>query len=182
MLFNLFKKKPKEISHTFVNPYNHKEVTFTEYPYTNREEYLVYKLYDWQYDFAKSEIEKVNNALQDNPYTKKLPLQFSDLKYGDYAFNPFTPKGKIKLNPCNLNLYFRTSEGIPYGMTISYDVNDIPKTASYSNPYVFPVGDCYTVVLHYVNNRFYVTKVVKTDSHYNNAKLYHIRKEDINDN
>ena len=171
MLFDLFKKKPKET-----------KVYFPKTEYTYDAKYLSFELYDWQYPFAESECIKVLNSLKQNEYTKELPLQFRDLESGGFAFNPFTPKGKIKLKPCNMNLRFRTAKGIPYMLSIAYDVNDAPKTASYSIAYVFPDGDSYTVDLHYVNNRFYVTKVVKTDSHYNNTKLYHIRKEDINDN
>lgn len=185
LIKRIFSKEPKPHYPggeflTFTNPYNGKQITFFKsHEDFFKEENLCFKLYDWQIADAYADLERVNEALERNVYSVCVSIDINDIESIHYMFNPYTPKGKIKLNPCSLNARFRTKEGIPYGCSISYDIYDTPKTAHYSLAYRMRDELAYTIDLHYKNDAFHVTKVITTDSKCNNTKLYHIRKEEI---
>lgn len=151
------------------------------FPKTKREDsrkYLVFPLKDWQYQYAYKDISEVGKALKCNELLNDCPLSINDIEFADYAFNPYTPNGKIALNPCNLIVGLRTKAGIPYMLTIKYDKYDNIKTASYSSGMTQPIGETYNVDLHYVRDCFYVTKIVKGQG-YDWETVFHIRKENI---
>lgn len=184
LLEKLFKKKkePQEVTYTFTNPYSHKEITFHATPFFANADSLEYELTNEQKEFATKEVDRINHALSLNQYSQILYIDVDDLEFASFTFNPYTPTGKIKLNPCCLSMHFRTKEGIPSGLSIHYDINDNPKTASFWMAYYMKNSCSYTIDFHYVNKEFHVTKVIKTYPDGNYRKLYQIKKEEIHDN
>lgn len=134
---------------------------------------LEYPIADFQWEFVKSEIEKLNELFKTLKYTKKLHMDSNALTDNCYfRFTPFTPKtGKISKYPCML--YACSSVYMGYTVSLHYDINDkIGKgtvniaTSKYN----------YSVDLRTVNNELKIMKVIATDDNLNNEKLYHVMK------
>lgn len=136
---------------------------------------LDYPIADFQWEFVKSEIEKLNKLLKTLDCTKKLHMDSNALTSDCYfRYGPFTPKtGKISKYPCMLHACSSVYMG--YSVSIWYDVNDI---IGKGQMHIATKYLSYTIDFKTLDNNLIISKVVTTDGNLNNRKLYHIQKDD----
>ena len=161
-LFDFLKTKQSTIQHPIGN------VTQTQ------SNHLDYPIADFQWNYVKSEIERLNELLKTVDCTKKLHMNINVLTEDSYfRYEPFTPKtGKISKYPCMLHACANTYMG--YSVSIWYDIKDnIGKGQMHIATRLLT----YTIDFKTVNNGLIITKVVTTDDKLNNRKLYHVQKD-----
>ncbi len=135
---------------------------------------LDYPVADFQWDFVKSEIEKLNKLLKTLDCTKKLHMDSNTLTADSYfRYEPFTPKtGKISKYPCILHACSTTYMG--YSISIWYDIND---NIGKGQLHIATKHLTYTVDFKTQDSHLIISKVITTDDSLNNHKLYHIQKD-----
>lgn len=160
-LFDLF--KPKQLTVQSQAP------TVTPTPIQN----LDYPIADFQQNFVKTEIEKLNTLLKTLDCTKKLHMDSNSLTPDSYfRFEPFTPKtGKISKYPCMLHACSNVYMG--YSVSIWYDINDIIG----GQMHISSKNLTYTIDFKTVDDNLTITKVISTDGNLDNHKLYHVQKD-----
>ena len=136
--------------------------------------HLDYPVADFQWDFVKAEIAKLNKLLKTLDCTRKLHMDSNALTPDSYfRYEPFTPKtGKISKYPCILHACSTVYMG--YSVSISYDVKDI---IGKGQMHISTMSLSYTIDFKNINGDLTITKVITTDDNFNNRKLYHIQKD-----
>jgi len=135
---------------------------------------LDFPVADFQWEFVKSEIEKLNKLLKTLDCTKKLHMDSNALTSDCYfSYEPFTPKtGKINKYPCMLHACSTTYMG--YSVSIWYDINDFIGKGQMR---IATKHLTYTIDFKTLNGNLIINKVITTDDSLNNRKLFHIQKD-----
>ena len=135
---------------------------------------LDYPVADFQWEFVKAEVERLNKLLKTLDCTKKLHIDSNALTPDSYfRYEPFTPKtGKISKYPCILHACSTVYMG--FSVSIWYDINDI---IGKGQMHIATKSLSYTIDFKMVDQNLIITKVITTDSNLKNHKLYHIQKD-----
>lgn len=135
---------------------------------------LDYPVADFQWEFVKTEVNRLNELLKTLDCTKKLHIDSNALTADSYfRYEPFTPKtGKISKYPCMLHACSTMYMG--FSASIWYDINDI---IGKGNMLIATKSLSYTIDFKTVDNKLVITKVITTDKNLDNHKLYHIQKD-----
>lgn len=164
-----FYSKPTESKHTSNNN-TYTQVKTTSAPNGSAMKYD-YPIADFQWNFVKDEVDRLNDLLKTLEYTKELHMNSNALTNDSYfRYEPFTPKtGKISKYPCMLHACSTVYMG--YSVSIYYDVKDIPCKGSM---HIATPNLTYTIDFKNIDGTLQITKVITTDKNLDNEKLYHI--------